>query len=381
MIADGVEAVGADDGVLRTNASIPDGREDTYPVRRTSTGRRPAGSPVEGGEPPAWWLVHGTGQPRAEAVQWPPAPPSRRFTAAPNDLSTPAEEDERAARRRADLGAALLDRGQLPAINAGIALRRPLVVVGPAGSGRRELAYLIARELGLGRVLRWSVNGRTLLRDGVFDDDQAGFVHALFRPPAGEVADGSLRLGPLATALLARRRPRVLLVEGLDRADVDLPDDLVEVIDGGRIRVPGLLAAAMSAQGAADVATDDPGGVTTLDSNVVQCAEFPIIVISVLDDRELPTALRRRCVRVRSAAPSAQTLRRLLEGRFGPDPRFADLVDRFVARRSAGAGLVVDQLVDLAQLALTGALDGDGGLEVIDAVWAAPADETFPSMP
>ena len=70
-------------------------------------------------------------------------------------------------------------RERLATINAALYLRRPLLVTGPPGVGKSVLADQIARELGLGRVLRWTVNSRSTLRSGLYDYDPLAQIHDL----------------------------------------------------------------------------------------------------------------------------------------------------------------------------------------------------------
>ncbi|MFE3937266.1 AAA family ATPase, partial [Streptomyces goshikiensis] len=87
----------------------------------------------------------------------------------------------RAARRRrgaADPRPRLRD-DEIDTVNAALLLRRPLLVTGPPGVGKSTLAYLIARELGLGRVLQWSVVSRTTLREGLYAYDSIGRAQAI----------------------------------------------------------------------------------------------------------------------------------------------------------------------------------------------------------
>src|SRR6266536_4938587 len=64
--------------------------------------------------------------------------------------------------------AKVLSSREVSMVNAAIYLRRPLLVTGRPGTGKSSLAYLIARELGLGPVLRRSVTSRTALKDGLY---------------------------------------------------------------------------------------------------------------------------------------------------------------------------------------------------------------------
>ena len=113
------------------------------------------------------------------------------------------------------LGRQDVDPHELDVINAALYLRRPLQVTGQAGRGKSGFAYRIARELGLGRVLRWPITSRTTFATGLYGYDAIGRAQAATtaanarhdettaEPPIGDF----IRLGPLGTAFLPSRRP------------------------------------------------------------------------------------------------------------------------------------------------------------------------------
>ncbi len=363
------------------------------------------------GEPAArrWWLFHGTGEPADAELRWPQAPPWRRFAAPPVDAPPPPEDDEEISRLRGEMAAMLLTPAQIAAVNVALLLRRPILVTGVPGSGQAGLAHLIARELHLGRVLRWTVNRRTTLRDGVNDFDALGLASAALqqradqpvvepggspsarrsvkghladllghdaerRPPDSLSVHRHVRLGPLGTALLPRARPRMLLIDRLDRGGHDLADDVLDVLDEGRAVVPELARLPPTA-GPLPVAVDDPGAHALLDAGIIQCAEPPVVVITSSGERAFLPAFHDRCVHVRMPEPSRARLQTLVESRYGTVPRVATLLARFDKRRSAGAELTIDQLLDAIHLAAAGVLDDDSAGLALDAVWGSASGD------
>src|SRR5262249_15364466 len=137
---------------------------------------------------------------------------------------------------------------ELEMINAALYLRRPLLVTGSPGAGKSTLAHSVAAELGLGRVLRWPIVSRTRLVDGLYHYDAIARlqdVQVAAHSRAGGVDPttdiGSyVRLGPLGTALLPSDTPRVLLIDELDKSDIDLPNDLLNVLEEGEFSIPEL---------------------------------------------------------------------------------------------------------------------------------------------
>ncbi len=155
----------------------------------------------------------------------------------------------------------------LLAVNAAIRLRRPLLVTGLPGSGKTSLAYAIAAELGLGPVLVWPITPRSrLLEDGLYrydalarlqqaDLDRFAPVRArdegvgtpdsspMSETPSAPPIDHFIRLGPVGTAFLPSRWPRVLLIDEIDKGDLQLPNELLHLFEEGRYEISELTRA------------------------------------------------------------------------------------------------------------------------------------------
>lgn len=310
------------------------------------------------------WLVYrGTGLPHDGITQLPPPPPWRDFDAEPT-APPPAPLDPSSMRRLgsgAALGAVHRPGGlERDVVNAALYLRRPLLVTGDPGSGKSTLAHAVAYELGLGRVLRWPVTSRTVLQDGLYRYDAIGRLQDIqFERARGETGERSergpegigryLRLGPLGTALLPAALPRVLLVDELDKSDIDLPNDLLDVLEEGEFTVPELERLADVAP-AIGVRNDD-GVPVTVHGGRVRCRAFPFIVLTSNGERDFPAPLLRRCLHLRLAPPSRDQLVRMVEAHLGPDSaqRYSSLIDAFL-NTGPGELRTVDQLLNAIQL-------------------------------
>ncbi|MFD8378578.1 AAA family ATPase [Streptomyces sp. NPDC059679] len=367
--------------------------------------------PTSSGIPRPWWIYQGTGRPLHDVSLeeiLPPPPPWRTFDGvsagpadgieaeerastsellengegeAPTEPPAPPEDEQDAARR---LGAAPLgmrsDPEEADVVNAALILRRPLLVTGRPGTGKSTLAYRISRELGLGRVLRWPITTRATLRSGLYEYDAVGRVHAA---AAGQAADqdhpepgpedigGFLQLGPLGTAMLPHRLPRVLLIDEFDKSDIDLPNDLLDIFEAGEYAIPELVRI-RSRSPAVRVLTDDPDRSAVIASGRVRCRAFPIVVITSNDEREFPPAFLRRCLQLRLPDPDADRLAAIVAAHLGraDDPRALELIQMFLERSRLEGGLAADQLLNAVYLVTSQAhRPGPEWEELLHAVW------------
>ncbi|MFJ9039535.1 AAA family ATPase [Streptomyces sp. NPDC102406] len=307
-----------------------------------------------------WLIYRGAGAPHDEIQRLPPPPPWRDFDGGPV-LDSPGRLDSASVRRlgvrsrQAQMHRPGTEEREL--VNAALYLRRPLLVTGQPGSGKSTIAHSVAYELKLGRVLSWPVVSRSTLRDGLYQYDAIGRLQdlqirgALGEDAAAGIADIGryIRLGPLGTALLAYDRPRVLLVDELDKSDIDLPNDLLNVLEEGEFAIPELERIADVAP-VVEVLTDD-GTRVPVRGGRVRCRAFPFIVLTSNGEREFPAPLRRRCIQLEMAAPDAERLAGMVRAHFGEgaDLAYASLIEQFLDR-DPGDVLAVDQLLNAIHL-------------------------------
>ena len=156
------------------------------------------------------------------------------------------------------------------AVNCALALERPLLVRGEPGTGKTQLAEAIAENLGL-RLIHWAVKSTTRAQDGLYVYDT---VQRLYdsRFGDGDVKDirRYIRYGPLGEAFAAPARV-LLLIDEVDKADLEFPNDLLHELDRMRFTVG-----------------------ETGDEIVAQ--KRPVVIITSNAEKELPDAFLRRCV-------------------------------------------------------------------------------------
>ncbi|WP_261564899.1 AAA family ATPase [Frankia gtarii] len=329
-----------------------------------------------------WWVFQGTGiplDPDERDRRWPAPPRWRDFDGGP-DLPPPPLDNADLDRRLGATVAQWVDADEVSMVNAAIYLRRPLLVTGPPGTGKSSLALRIARELQLGRPLRWPITSRTTLRNGEYEYDAIGRAQAAAGRRGGPDDAGGegqigdyVHLGPLGTALLPHRLPRVLLVDEIDKSDIDLPNDLLNIFEDGGFVIPELVRV-RDRQREVVVHTADAGRTAPLLDGTVQCHAFPIVIMTSNGEREFPAPFLRRCLRLSITEPNEAKLVRMIAAHFPPgtDETTRDLVTDFLRAREERGDLAADQLLNAVHLVTSGAFelsDRKAWQALLRAVW------------
>lgn len=181
----------------------------------------------------------------------------------------------------------IADKDLMIAVNAAIRLERPLLVKGEPGTGKTELARQIAAALGL-ELIEWSVKSTTKAQQGLYEYDAVSRLRdsQLGDERVNEVRN-YIRKGKLWQAFEADRRV-VLLIDEIDKADIEFPNDLLQELDRMEFHVYET-------------------------GETISARHRPIVVITSNNEKELPDAFLRRCFFHYIRFPDAETLARIVE--------------------------------------------------------------------
>jgi MoxR-like ATPase len=330
-----------------------------------------------------WWIFKGDGNKLDTAVDFQKiaAPSWRKPKYREAGLDTPPNleaEDERGNKYETDN----LTRDL---VNAAILLRRPLLITGNPGSGKSSLAYAITNELRLGPVLKWSITTRTTLQDGLYRYDAIARLHDASmlgqeggaKPVPNDIGKYII-LGPLGTALLHYTQPRVLLIDEIDKSDIDLPNDLLNVFEEGEFDIPELLRLEEAGQPTVQTRLMPFGGKrdsdrVQIEGGTIRAKAFPIVIMTSNNERDFPPAFLRRCLRLDILPPDETKLARIVDLHFKDDlealSRAKELIKSFMARASEDQ-LATDQLLNAIFL-MTRSKNAINQQELIDVVFRA----------
>ncbi|WP_066761889.1 AAA family ATPase [Croceicoccus pelagius] len=178
------------------------------------------------------------------------------------------------------------------AVNAAVTLRRPLLVKGEPGTGKTVLAHEIAKATGA-PLIEWNVKSTTKAQQGLYEYD------AVARLRDGQLGDervhdisNYVRKGKLWEAFTSPELP-VLLIDEIDKADIEFPNDLLQELDRMSFDVYET-------------------------GERIEAKERPIVVITSNNEKELPDAFLRRCFFHYIKFPDADTMREIIDVHF-PD--------------------------------------------------------------
>src|SRR5580704_7800053 len=176
------------------------------------------------------------------------------------------------------------------AVNAAVALERPLLVKGEPGTGKTILAHEIAKALGKD-IITWHIKSTTKAQQGLYEYDAVTRLRdgQLGDPKVGDIGNYILR-GKLWEAFTADRAP-VLLIDEIDKADIEFPNDLLLELDRMEFYVYET-------------------------GETIKARRRPIVVITSNNEKELPDAFLRRCFFHYIRFPDADTMRAIIDVHF-----------------------------------------------------------------
>lgn len=173
------------------------------------------------------------------------------------------------------------------AVNAAVTLQRPLLVKGEPGTGKTELALQVASSLGA-RMIEWNVKSTTKAQQGLYEYD------AVSRLRDSQLGDervhdvkNYIKRGKLWEAFEADERV-VLLIDEIDKADIEFPNDLLQELDKMAFHVYET-------------------------GETITAKHRPIIIITSNNEKELPDAFLRRCFFHYIRFPDADTMAKIVE--------------------------------------------------------------------
>jgi len=176
------------------------------------------------------------------------------------------------------------------AVNAAVALERPLLVKGEPGTGKTVLAYEIARALNA-PLITWHVKSTTKAHQGLYEYDAVARLRdSQLGDPRVQDVRNYIRPGKLWEAFTAPQRP-VLLIDEIDKADIEFPNDLLQELDRMEFYV------------------HETG-------ETVAAKVRPVVVITSNNEKELPDAFLRRCFFHYIRFPDEETMRAIVEVHF-----------------------------------------------------------------
>ncbi len=185
------------------------------------------------------------------------------------------------------------------AVNAAIVLERPLLVKGEPGTGKTVLAEEVAKAIGA-PLMTWHIKSTTKAQQGLYEYDAVSRLRdsQLGDPRVSEISN-YIKRGKLWDAFTHGKRP-VLLIDEIDKADIEFPNDLLLELDRMEFHVYET-------------------------GETIKAAQRPVVIITSNNEKELPDAFLRRCFFHYIKFPDQETMEQIV------DVHFPDIKKRLVS--------------------------------------------------
>lgn len=176
------------------------------------------------------------------------------------------------------------------AVNAAVALERPLLVKGEPGTGKTELAKQVAASLGLD-MIEWNIKSTTRAQQGLYEYDAVSRLRdSQLGDPRVEDVSNYIKKGKLWQAFEAEEKC-VLLIDEIDKADIEFPNDLLQELDKMEFHVYET-------------------------GETIRAKQRPVVIITSNNEKELPDAFLRRCFFHYINFPDEETMKAIVEVHF-----------------------------------------------------------------
>src|SRR5882724_1185220 len=230
------------------------------------------------------------------------------------------------------------DQGLIDAVNVALLLGQPLLLTGEPGTGKTQLANSVAWELGFDPPLMFETKSTNTARDLFYSYDTLGRFHAAQTGEGSQKSMDYLTYNALGIAILRSNREddvrewlpegfvhggqrrSVVLIDEVDKAPRDFPNDLLNEVEGMYFKIPEL--------GNAKIAAGEEMS--------------PILIITSNSEKHLPDAFLRRCIYYNIPFPDKERLMEVVLARIGGwdgETLLSDALDFFATLRQPGSGL------------------------------------------